>query len=56
MFYNNRYIITLMLHQISMYSDKVMLAAGYNNNIPHPTPLPHPLPNYSMNEVELTNR
>ena len=25
---DNRYIITCMLHQIFMYSDKVMLAAG----------------------------
>ena len=26
--YKNRYIITWMMHQIFMYSDKVMLVAG----------------------------
>ena len=29
----NRYIITWMLHHIFMYSDKMMLAAGWNNDI-----------------------
>ena len=39
-----------------MYSDKVMLAAGYDNeneNLPY-TPLPHPFPFLWMNE--LTNK
>ena len=44
----NRYNITWMLHQIFMYSDKLMLAAGYNNDTKYPlpfTPSP-PLPSY----------
>ena len=28
-----------MLHQIFMYSDKVILEAGYNNDTPASTPL-----------------
>ena len=32
--YKNRYIITWMLHQIFVDSDKVMLAAGLNNDKP----------------------
>ena len=47
--FNNQYIITWMIHQIFMYSDKVKLTAGYNNNIPHPPPLSHPLPFNWMN-------
>ena len=39
-----------MLHQIFMYSDKVKLAAGQNNDTPHPPPLPHHLPSYWINE------
>ena len=30
--YNNRFIITWMLHQIFMYSDKMMLTAGKNED------------------------
>ena len=37
------YIITRMLHQILIYSNKVMLAAGYNNDTPYLSAFPHPL-------------
>ena len=41
----NGYIITFILYLIFMFSNKVKLAAGYNNyTTPHPTTLPHPLP------------
>ena len=43
-----------MLHEIFMYSDKVMLAASYNNDTPHPFPLLLPLPSLWINE--LTNK
>ncbi len=44
-------IITWMLHQIYMFSYKVKLAAGLNND---PPLLPHPVPFYWINE--LTNK
>ena len=54
MFVTNRYIITWMLHQIFTYSDKVRLAACYNDEAPYLPPLPHSLPYFWMNE--LTNK
>ena len=33
---------------IFMFSDEMMLAAGQNNDTPHPLPLPHP---YWMKEL-----
>jgi hypothetical protein len=36
------YIITWMLHQVFMYSNKVMLAAVYINDTQHPHSIPHP--------------
>ena len=45
----NGFISTWMLHQILMFSTKVKIAAGQNNDTPYlPTPL------YRMNE--LTNK
>ena len=44
----NGSIISWTVHQISMFSNKVNLLAGYNND------LPHPLPSYWINE--LTNQ
>ena len=35
-----------MLHQISMFSDKVKLAADKENYTLHPPTLPHPLPSH----------
>ena len=35
----NGFIITWMLHQIFMFSNKVKLAAGYNNDTTHPSAL-----------------
>ena len=39
----NRYIITWMLHNIFMYSDKEIPAAGKNNETPNSPLCPHPL-------------
>ena len=45
---SNRYIITWMLYQILMYSNKVILPAGLNND---PHPIPHPLHSYWIKEM-----
>ena len=39
--YENGYIITWILHQIFMFSNKVKQTAGLS---PNPPPLPHPHP------------
>ena len=49
-----RNIITWMLHQIFMYSNKVIFAAGYNNSSPQPLTLAQSLSTHWMNE--LTNK
>ena len=43
---NNQYIINWILHQIFMYSNKVILAAGYKYVTLHPLSLPYPFPFY----------
>ena len=58
MFVINRYIITWMLHQIFTYSDKVMLAAGLNNNSTPPPlyTIPSPLTvwtNWPINDFQI---
>ena len=38
------FIITLISHQIFMFSNEKKHAAAWNNDIPHPTLLPDPSP------------
>ena len=46
----NGYTSTWMLHQIFIFSNKVKLAAGLDNDFSRPTSLPYPLSSYWMNE------
>ena len=38
-----------MLHQIFVYSNKVILTAGLNNDFPHPRHIPYP--SFWINEL-----
>ena len=42
LYHANRYIITWMLHQIFMNSNRVKLAVDYNNDTPNPPILANP--------------
>ena len=37
---SNEYIITCILYQMNLYSNKLNLAAGYYNETPHPNSPP----------------
>ena len=50
--YFNGIVITWILHQISMYSNKVKLVAGYKNDSPHSTPLSNTLPFYLIYKID----
>ena len=47
----NRYIITFILYLIFMFSNKVKLGVGLNNDVTHQPSLPHPLHFYWINEL-----
>ena len=50
-FWNNGFIITWILNQIIMYSDKVKLVAGLKNDPLNQPPLPHSFFSDWMNEL-----
>ena len=48
--YKDGFIITRILHQIIMFSNKVKLLVGQNND---PPPIPHQLKSYWINELTI---